>query len=101
MTLESLSCPEVATSVARRKQNTRKISSLQDTNPLKNSGGGVQGNYRAENPSPSPQRLTVGLPPAARSRAADAWLLGAGKFALPGGAGLGCQSPGQYMVMGL
>lgn len=35
MTLESLSCPEVATSVARGKQNIWKNSFLQDTNPLK------------------------------------------------------------------
>ena len=49
----------------------------------------------------SPWRLTVGLPLAACSQAADAQLLGAGKFALPSGAGSGCQSLGQYMVMGL
>lgn len=43
----------------------------------------------------------MGLPLAAHSQAAAAQLLGAGKFTLPRGAGSGCQSLGQYMIMGL
>lgn len=98
---ETLSCSELAASIAREKETTWKTSSLQDANPFKTGGGDAQGNYRAEKPSLSPWRLAVGLPPATRSQAADAQLLGAGKFTLPSGAGSGCQSPGQYMIMGL
>lgn len=45
MTQETLSCSELAASIAREKQNTWKTSSLQDANPFKTGGGDAEGNY--------------------------------------------------------